>query len=869
MGNSIGCLNRSSINAVENVGQETYQRRVPRERRSFENIKFNLSSLQKQRSPSTLLREDAALNASSRDYVVADNFSTEMRHSDCAPSDFAPLACEASTSAFSPIATSVKPAALLIAAHENRLSLQNLQDEFRRAKQEQLNIEAQIEAGQSDNAAWRHLLQITEKQIDYLKAELAVDPLDTGGVSGQCRSIVRSDLSAAERRQDGLALALARRDYLIERQTSLLPGALRHLFREELCVREKIYPAHRIQAIGLQYLPQELRRAVFAKLPDIADRKAWSLVSRQFNADFHANLHHIQVSTPEELIAAVHCFAGRGIDMLTIRNESPSNDWQRAEWSTVFMLALNYLSGVKELELIGSGCFKDDDFQSLLSVFNQLETLCIMDCTHLTACPLLPKNLNCLELINCTGLTDLFPVDLCDQYPQLQTLSLGGCPELVRLTTAMTGLPKHLKNLYLYTCPSLEADAIAGLQDQCPELVGLDIFDCDELQLLAPLPAGLQHLRALDGVRLTSAGLQIALSACRDLKSLELEGCTGLTSLPAGFKKVEWLNLNHCSGLHQLGGDYPALKRLQLNDCSRLNQLPSVPPNLEKLELRGSGMQPLLGIHNQIVADLQLRDFNLVESLNIPVFASRDPLKLANPARSCVVHVDELAAQVKAGNLDGYSRFAISGPADRFKLELLCDLPVRSLDFSLCHGLGGDMLRGIASFCPKLERLRLRNCSALKELPQLPPGLRVLDLSGCVRMNLESLAARLVRYEKIIDLRTLNLSACTQLEDLPGLPNGLINLSLAGCSNLKNFKGLPPSLRGLDLQGCVALESSSFLQLLQCSALKKISLEDCSLLQQAKDFTSMKCLETIALGRHLKDFISLQRFQARGGELIF
>ncbi|XP_013598933.1 PREDICTED: disease resistance protein RRS1 isoform X1 [Brassica oleracea var. oleracea] len=160
--------------------------------------------------------------------------------------------------------------------------------------------------------------------------------------------------------------------------------------------------------------------------------------------------------------------------------------------------------------------------------------------------------------------------------------------------------------------------------------------------------------------------------------------------------------------------------------------------------------------------------------------------------------------------------------------------------------------------------LKLKNCSNLRSLPDMITfeSLEVLNLSGCSELekiqglpqNLKELYLANTSINEIpsflCKLLTLDMENCKRLRHVPmGMCNmkSLAKLKLSGCSNLENIQDLPRNLKELYLAG-TAVKSfpSPFLENL--FKLVILSLEDCTKLQHLQvGMSKLKSLVTLKL----------------------
>lgn len=205
-----------------------------------------------------------------------------------------------------------------------------------------------------------------------------------------------------------------------------------------------------------------------------------------------------------------------------------------------------------------------------------------------------------------------------------------------------------------------------------------------------------------------------------------------------------------------------------------------------------------------------------------------------------------------------------------------------SLALARAKTLGGDALASALRICgPSLRELRLIGCVKLDEdavmrALELAPGLRSLDLTGCLALKRLALEARDVpRLEKLKAvncaamescvvrranregaLKSLNVADCVALRTFQVQSETLETLNVAGCRSLETFNAHAPrcetlllnkcaslrhvteemhavamkmpSVRTLTLDSCKSLTTNGFARLLDmCGSLVALSAEGC------------------------------------------
>ncbi|KAG0563344.1 hypothetical protein KC19_8G023000 [Ceratodon purpureus] len=313
-----------------------------------------------------------------------------------------------------------------------------------------------------------------------------------------------------------------------------------------------------------------------------------------------------------------------------------------------------------------------------------------------------------LDLSGSNNLTRLWEDDADIKLPMLQLLILPYCYELVELAENFGECVPKLKRLEMDFCWSVK---------RLPDSIGL----------------------------------------LRDLEHLNLLGCERLVTLPdavVGLASLKTLTLNHCKSLQQLPeelGKLTSLETLRLLGCSCLSNLPA--------SIGGLKMLKTLDAERTGIKDLQAR-FGLLTSLtHLSMSGVRSvPGSFQGLQALTSLHLD--CASADMGGLGA--------------LTALKDLVLRSHKTitALPKSFGNLkwLVSLVMSFCLELltvealpeglERLQLRECPKLTEIPSLAgmKSLVYLDLYDCKRLR------HVHGLECLIFLEYLNVSGCTAID---------------------------------------------------------------------------------------------------------
>ncbi|XP_024395150.1 disease resistance protein UNI-like [Physcomitrium patens] len=339
-------------------------------------------------------------------------------------------------------------------------------------------------------------------------------------------------------------------------------------------------------------------------------------------------------------------------------------------------------------------------------------------------------------------------------------------------------------------------------------LKSLDVNGCEGLTQLP----GLQELKDLTYLRLVSVEIDIETlnQLPVSLKYLHLQD---LRNLP---------NLDHCTNLLELTveecrSEYPDLSKLSLIQKIYFSGPFCKAPTVRGLSSRLSNLQSL-----RVVA-YHLGPLRCLEGLG----------ELIGLQELQLLHVDST-------ELPDFHRFT-----NLKKMEVLGDNLTR--------------LSGLGSL-PKLEQIILKGCRNLRSLERLEqlPRLQLLHVGGC--RNLASLEV----------YNCVNLTICLGLSDLTALKE--LHLSNVGVSDVPDLKelylrnvGVPlhlvkprvrsnfSSLKILNLQGCTELKSLE--EMGPLPALLQLDISYCSKLMDLPDLSKSRKLELLDFSHSAVEWI--------------
>ncbi|XP_051884007.1 F-box/LRR-repeat protein 2 isoform X3 [Pristis pectinata] len=309
------------------------------------------------------------------------------------------------------------------------------------------------------------------------------------------------------------------------------------------------------------------------------------------------------------------------------------------------------------------------------------------------------------------------------------------------------------------------------------------------------LAAHLENL-SLRGSYITEASFVTLITACHNLRGLDISGCNCLfmsgTLLSKDESKVRMaealvnlkeLNLSNLRYLSDLTFD-------RLTDCT---------PNLRKLSLASChitfGFDPYHGANtSNSTAVLSLR--NILRFIN----RRAATLKILNLSRTTITSEAVLSVVQVAGLcLEGLELQHCKGITDEAVSAICaCQPGLATLDLTGCAELTGKSVLAIASSlrcleCLSLGRIRHITDSVLKDLPTIRT-LQALDISECYQVSGCDLVKGLASPKAASKLVRLNFSCCTMVND-----SCLFSMA----------KILGRNLRELDLTSCLYISDIS------------------------------------------------------------
>jgi hypothetical protein len=191
------------------------------------------------------------------------------------------------------------------------------------------------------------------------------------------------------------------------------------------------------------------------------------------------------------------------------------------------------------------------------------------------------KHLRRLELVECEGIWDAFLGLVC---PALEILDMGVDEADSLMMGMVASACPGLKTLIVNTEGNKSLEAIAK---HCTLLVALNISWSSHGNAALPavgitaLVASCTHLRYIRMPRSSSDAALTAVSHCKSLEYLDLDGCTEITDAAifntvAGLPHLQGLDISNCSkltdaALTAVADNCLSLEMLGLNDLPKIN----------------------------------------------------------------------------------------------------------------------------------------------------------------------------------------------------------------------------------------------------------------------------------------------------------
>jgi hypothetical protein len=339
--------------------------------------------------------------------------------------------------------------------------------------------------------------------------------------------------------------------------------------------------------------------------------------------------------------------------------------------------------------------------------------------------------------------------------------------------------------------------------------------------------------------------LPIAFRELKNLRHLDLSGCSNLTEMPNSFSELmhlQYLALRDCMNLSirlDILGEISALEYVDFKGCSKLVYLPTGIANqrsLKYLNLLGTDLKWPLNI--ELPEKLQRLRIGNLRAKRLPRVHHHHLGDLKWPLN---LELPEMLQRLRLGNLRAKRSYLPHHHhlGDLRPLKELKELIL--IDFG---GAGGILWEEIAG--PNMKVLVIRDCPisifSFKEQGTMLVGsvLRDLTLSGT------QITEICIPEGVLPSLETLDLSENRRLVQVKGWPSALIRLDLQGCDQLKALINLSNlvDLKFLCINECIDLETLNVEGLM---SLEEIQAEECRKLKSIEGLSQRERLKYLRI----------------------
>ncbi|KAM5575987.1 hypothetical protein ABKV19_014755 [Rosa sericea] len=357
--------------------------------------------------------------------------------------------------------------------------------------------------------------------------------------------------------------------------------------------------------------------------------------------------------------------------------------------------------------------------QSLPSDFNPQELVKLnMPESRISRLGQGPENLQNLKYVSfasCKFLTEV--PDLSGMFPNLERLNLNDCTSLAQLHPSVGFLDK-LVEFNIRNCDNLEMfPRIVNMKS----LKFFDLSDCKRLKNFPEIVRRMESLTRMDVSRtaIKEVPSSIGYDLC-NLVNLSIYSCKNLTNLPPSIYGL------------------PKLRNLGLKYCPKL-VLPPFPKKVEYCEMPTPTSSSKISQYGKATSSETESNYDGGggdddDQGNLALFPS---LRFFYPGRCYTSDCD-------------------------FLVRLGCASTLTTLDFSESNFVS---LPACLTKFINLEELSLRGCNRLQEVLELPPKLRVLDVSDCLSLERISKLSNIWKYRESQMFEWLDLTNCRRLRD--------------------------------------------------------------------------------------------------------
>ncbi|KAL6176688.1 hypothetical protein ACLB2K_053321 [Fragaria x ananassa] len=334
---------------------------------------------------------------------------------------------------------------------------------------------------------------------------------------------------------------------------------------------------------------------------------------------------------------------------------------------------------------------------------------------------------------------------------QLRFLDWPGCPlqslpssfdpkKLVTFSmhgSRISQLPGGFKSFRLLKYMKLEGykslTEVPNFSGMFPRLKSISLYFCTSLVELHPSLGSLEKLVDINLKGCHKLTMFPSIDNATSLRSIDLSLCYRLKHFPEIKEKVESL-----TELPSSIDNLISLKKLYLGRCRRLAQIPQSIYNLQKLQNFWFAHCPKLVTFPNTM-NLLPTNPNVADDEYGSIPGSDDEVCLRLP-------------KLRSFNAAG---------CNLWETDFLGSLDsVAKLKRIFLSGNSFDSLPCITKFV-RLELLELVGCKRLREIPELPPSMRILDATDCVSLE------RIANISNILEQKESNICHSYELDKLP------------------------------------------------------------------------------------------------------
>ncbi len=400
----------------------------------------------------------------------------------------------------------------------------------------------------------------------------------------------------------------------------------------------------------------------------------------------------------------------------------------------------------------------------------------------------------------------------------------------------------HLVGLELDYCSKLTAFPKEIVQLQ--ELRHIEINHCLSL---AELPVEFAYLKKLFCIHFNYLPnlknlFEIQVGQLCELKTFELTFCPNLKVLPEQFDALSNLDYLEIIACHQLElkedqfKHLVSLKSLNLENCENLTSLP-LPNGQQHLKVQVKNC-PNIDLRN-----IQFRN-KLNRSLDYETFMTYQVFLQSNMLNH---YLEKYRHNEFEDSNFGLKLDAFKQNIKQIDLKLFEQIYLNQLTLNRFIDLI-ELPKEIAQL-KKLHKLELNRCIALKFIPNELARLNQLKSLKIIRSY--DLITLPDEIGQLVNLEILDLSACIHLERLPESIGELKNLKMLKLARCEKLLCLPDQVKLLDnlellhLSGCTALDQLPDFTFM--CRLKVLHLSGCLFKALPNNFKSLENLEILHL----------------------